>query len=316
MYKVKFLFYLIYLFFLYQPAFSYENIIIYKIDNEIITSYDIKKEVKYLISMNTNLSSLEENEILKLATQSIIKEKIKIIELKKYYSLGENTNNKIVTQVTSEIYKSLGIKNEEEFMVYLSTFNIQIDWVKEKFEIESLWNDLIYRKYENQILIDKDKIKEQVSKEFKTKKRNKRLFLSEILIKLTKEGDQLTLITEVKKKIEEIGFGNTANTYSISKTANKGGRIGWVNESSLSSMIVKEIKNLKKGEITIPIKLTSGFLILKVNDIEINEIKVNLEKITDSRINNELNKQLDQFSTLYFNKTKTNTKMAHILLIF
>ena len=309
MHKVKFLFYLIYLFFLYQPAFSYENIIIYKIDNEIITSYDIKKEVKYLISMNTNLSSLEENEILKLATQSIIKEKIKIIELKKYYSLGENTNNKIVTQVTSEIYRGLGIKNEEEFMVYLSTFNIQIDWVKEKFEIESLWNDLIYRKYENQILIDRDKIKEQVSKEFKTKKRNKRLFLSEILIKLTKEGDQLTLITEVKKKIEEIGFGNTANTYSISKTANKGGRIGWVNESSLSSMIVKEIKNLKKGEITIPIKLTSGFLILKVNDIEIIEIKVDLEKITDSRINNELNKQLDQFSTLYFNKTKTNTKI-------
>lgn len=309
MYKVKFLFYLIYLFFLYQPAFSYENIIIYKIDNEIITSYDIKKEVKYLISMNTNLSSLEENEILKLATQSIIKEKIKIIELKKYYSLGENTNNEIVTQVTRGIYRGLGIKNEEEFMVYLSTFNIQIDWVKEKFEIESLWNDLIYRKYENQILIDRDKIKEQVSKEFKTKKRNKRLFLSEILIKLTKEGDQLTLITEVKKKIEEIGFGNTANTYSISKTANKGGRIGWVNESSLSSMIVKEIKNLKKGEITIPIKLTSGFLILKVNDIEINEIKVDLEKITDSRINNELNKQLDQFSTLYFNKTKTNTKI-------
>ena len=309
MYKVKFLFYLIYLFFLYQPAFSYENIIIYKIDNEIITSYDIKKEVKYLISMNTNLSSLEENEILKLATQSIIKEKIKIIELKKYYSLGENTNNEIVTQVTRGIYRGLGIKNEEEFMVYLSTFNIQIDWVKEKFEIESLWNDLIYRKYENQILIDRDKIKEQVSKEFKTKKRNKRLFLSEILIKLTKEGDQLTLITEVKKKIEEIGFGNTANTYSISKTANKGGRIGWVNESSLSSMIVKEIKNLKKGEITIPIKLTSGFLILKVNDIEIIEIKVDLEKITDSRINNELNKQLDQFSTLYFNKTKTNTKI-------
>ena len=309
MYKVKFLFYLIYLFFLYQPAFSYENIIIYKIDNEIITSYDIKKEVKYLISMNTNLSSLEENEILKLATQSIIKEKIKIIELKKYYSLGENTNNKIVTQVTSEIYRGLGIKNEEEFMVYLSTFNIQIDWVKEKFEIESLWNDLIYRKYENQILIDRDKIKEQVSKEFKTKKRNKRLFLSEILIKLTKEGDQLILITEVKKKIEEIGFGNTANTYSISKTANKGGRIGWVNESSLSSMIVKEIKNLKKGEITIPIKLTSGFLILKVNDIEISEIKVDLKKITDSRIDNELNKQLDQFSTLYFNKIKTNTKI-------
>ena len=307
--KVKFLFYLISLFFLYQPAFSYENIIIYKIDNEIITSYDIKKEVRYLISMNTSLRSLKKNKILKLATQSIVNEKIKIIELKKYYSLGKNTNNKLITQVTSEIYRGLGIKDEEEFMAYLSTFNIPIDWVKEKFEIESLWNDLVYRKYENQILIDKDKIKEQVNREFKSKKKYKKLLLSEILIKLTKESDQLALITEVKKKIKKIGFGNTANTYSISKTANKGGRIGWVNESSLSSMIVKEIKNLKKGEITVPIKLTSGFLILKVNNIEINEIEEDLEKITESRINNEMNKQLDQFSTLYFNKTKANTKI-------
>ena len=105
MYKVKFLFYLIYLFFLYQPAFSYENIIIYKIDNEIITSYDIKKEVKYLISHFPNYCSKRENEILKLATQSIIKEKIKIIELKKYYSLEDESNDKLTSQVTSDLYK-------------------------------------------------------------------------------------------------------------------------------------------------------------------------------------------------------------------
>ena len=57
--------------------------------------------------------------------------------------------------------------------------------------------------------------------------------MSEILIKLTTESDQLKLIEEVERKIQEIGFDNTANTYSISNTANKGGKIGWIDESSL-----------------------------------------------------------------------------------
>ena len=303
--KIKFLFYIILLILFNQNTFSFENTIIYKVDNEIITSYDIKKEVKYLISLNTNLKSLKKNEILKLAYQSIIKEKIKLIELKKYYSLEDESNDKLTSQVTSDLYKSLGFKSEKDFISYLSIQNIQIDWVKNKLKIESLWNNLIYRKHKNQIVVDEDKIKKQVLKEIKSIKKQKKIFLSEILIKLTTESDQLKLIEEVERKIQEIGFDNTANTYSISNTANKGGKIGWVNESSLSSIIVKEIKNLKKGEITTPIKLASGFLILKVNDIEMSEVKVDQNKIVDSRINNELNKQLDQFSTLYYNKVKS-----------
>jgi len=307
--KIKFLFYIILLIFFNQNTFSFENTIIYKVDNEIITSYDIKKEVKYLISLNTNLKSLEKNEILRLAHQSIIKEKIKFIELKKYYSLEDESNDKLTSQVTSDLYKSLGFKSEKDFISYLSIQNIQIDWVKKKLKIESLWNNLIYRKHKNQIVVDEDKIKRQVLREIKSIKKQKKIFLSEILIKLTTENDQLKLIEEVERKIQEIGFDNAANTYSISNTANKGGKIGWVNESSLSSIIVKEIKNLKKGENTNPIKLASGFLILKVNDIEMSEVKVDQNKIVDSRINNELNKQLDQFSTLYYNKVKSKIKI-------
>ena len=307
--KIKFLFYIILLILFNQNTFSFENTIIYKVDNEIITSYDIKKEVKYLISLNTNLKSLKKNKILRLAHQSIIKEKIKLIELKKYYSLEDKSNDKLTSQVTSDLYKSLGFKSEKDFISYLSIQNIQIDWVKNKLKIESLWNNLIYRKHKNQIVVDEDKIKRQVLREIKSIKKQKKIFLSEILIKLTTESDQLKLIEEVERKIQEIGFDNAANTYSISNTANKGGKIGWVNESSLSSNIVKEIKNLKKGENTTPIKLASGFLILKVNDIEMSEVKVDQNKIVDSRINNELNKQLDQFSTLYYNKVKSKIKI-------
>ena len=309
MQKIKFLFYIILSIFFNQNTFSYENTIIYKVNNEIITSYDVKKEAKYLISLNINLKSLKKDKILKLAHQSAIKEKIKLIELKKYYSLEDESNDKLISKIIFNLYKNLGFKNEEEFIRYLAIQNIQIDWVKKKLEIESLWNNLIYRKHKNQIVIDEDEIKKQVLKEIKSIEKQKKLLLSEILIKLTTENEQLKLIEEVKKKIQEIGFDNTANTYSISSTANKGGKIGWLNESSLSSIIAKEVKNLKKGENTAPIKLVSGFLILKVNDIEMNEVEVDQNKIVDSRIDNELNKQLDQFSTLYYNKVKSKIKI-------
>ena len=140
MYRIKFLFYIILLIFVNQNTFSYENTIIYKVDNEIITSYDIKKEARYLISLNKNLKSLKENEILRLARQSIIKEKIKLIELKKYYSLDDESNDKLISQITTDMYKSLGFKSEEEFINYLSVQNIKIEWLKKKLEIESLWN--------------------------------------------------------------------------------------------------------------------------------------------------------------------------------
>lgn len=308
MHKIKILFYILLLFLKPNQLLSYENKILYKVDNEIITSFDIKKEANYLISLNENLKSLKKEKILQLASQSIINEKIKIIELKKFYSF-ENPENEVVIQILKNIYKDLGIKNEKQFASYLLQYDLSVEWIKKKLQIESLWNNLIYRKYNNQISIDQDEIKKQVNKDIKSKKKQKKIFLSEILIKITKKNEQENLIDKIRRSIEEIGFENTANIYSISNTANKGGRIGWINESSLQPIIMKEVKSLKKDEITQPIKLTSGFLILKINDIKITDIKIDTQKIINSRVLNEQNRQLDQFSTLYFNKIKTNIKL-------
>ena len=46
---------------------SSENItIVGKIANEIITSYDVKKETSYLKILNSNLSNLEDNKIFEI----------------------------------------------------------------------------------------------------------------------------------------------------------------------------------------------------------------------------------------------------------
>ena len=309
MFKIKKFIFLLIFIFSQGGAHSLENSIIYKVNNDIITAYDLKKELRYLISLNPKLKALKEKEIVKLAHQSAIKEKIKKIELEKNYSLGETLTNKSLNEILKNLYQNIGIKDENEFKKYLVQFDISIEWVKEKLEIESLWNMLIYDKYKEQVFIDEDKIRNELNKEVKLKKDQSRIFFSEILIKIINDQDQGKLIDTVKKSIEEIGFNNTANIYSVSSTANKGGKIGWVNKNSLSPVILKRINYLKKGQHSKPIKLSSGYLILKIEDVQIVDVKIDFKKALNNRINNERDRQLDLQSNIFFNRIKKQMKI-------
>ena len=292
-----------------EQAFTYENSIIYKINNEIITSYDVKKEASYLTSLNPSLKDLDMSDLTTLSIQSIIKEKIKKIELEKNYELGKNLEDPALLNIVERVYKNIGQKDESEFREYLTSFDISIQWIIKKLEIESLWNKLIFNKYKNQVTIDVQEIREELANEAKFEKKQKKIFLSEILVKFNSDQDYINLTDKIKKSIQEIGFNNTASIYSISDTANKGGKIGWVDQISLSPKILNGLENLKKGENTQPIKLSNNFLFLRIEDVEITNIKFDLEKVLNRRIMGERNKQLDQFSNIFFNRVKQNIKI-------
>ena len=307
--RIKIFLLFLVLIFYFQKAFTYENKIIYKVNNEIITTFDLIKESNYLAILNSNLKMLSEEENLKLASESIIKEKIKKNELEKYFSLGENLDDPVIGIILENLYRDMGIDSEEQFNRYLKNSSISINWVKRKIEIENLWNNLIYKKYKNQILIDENRIRKELERDIAKQPKQKKIFLAEILIKITKKEEQQNLIKEVTESIKEIGFENTANIYSVSQTSNKGGRIGWIGESSLSTLIAKQVANLKKDEITQPIKLTNGFLILKIIDLEKTTVKIDMKNALNKRIINEQNRQLNQLSIVYFNKIKTGIKI-------
>jgi len=307
--RIKIFLLFLVLIFYFQKAFTYENKIIYKVNNEIITTFDLIKESNYLAILNSNLKMLSEEENLKLASESIIKEKIKKNELEKYFSLGENLDDPVIGIILENLYRDMGIDSEEQFNRYLKNSSISINWVKRKIEIENLWNNLIYKKYKNQILIDENRIRKELERDIAKQPKQKKILLAEILIKITKKEEQQNLIKEVTESIKEIGFENTANIYSVSQTSNKGGRIGWIDESSLSTLIAEQVANLKKDEITQPIKLTNGFLILKIIDLEKTTVKIDMKNALNKRIINEQNRQLNQLSIVYFNKIKTGIKI-------
>ena len=278
-----------------------ESKIAYNIENEIITNIDIKNEFKYLLALNDNLRELDKETILNISNNSIIREKIKQIELLKNFEEIIIDRDYMDTYLKN-LYLGLNLNSLEEFQLYLKKYDLTLKNVKKKISIELLWNDLIIQKYADQVKIDREKIKKKFqNKNIESVKEYK---LSEIVFNIITKNDIEKKYIEITKSINKIGFENTASIYSISDSAKIGGEIGWINENSINTKIRKNINILEIGKISQPIILPNGILILKVLDIKNSEIKIDVEEQYNKAINFEKNRQLNQFSIIYFNKIK------------
>ena len=282
---------------------SLETKIIHKIQNEIITNVDIKNEFKYLLAFNNSLKELDKEQILSISNESVIKERIKKIELSKNFKeikIDEEYKNILLKR----LYSKLNLQSLEEFKLYLINYGLNIEVVERKITIDSLWNRLIIQKYEPRVTIDQKKIKKEIN--LNNNKQIKEYKLAEILFEVESKKEIEKKYNEVLKSINTVGFQNSASLYSISTTAKAGGDIGWINENSLNNKIKKNIINLKIGEFSKPIILSNGILILKVIATKNSKIKTNLEDEFNKAVDYERNRQLNQYSIIYYNKIKKN----------
>ena len=288
-------------------SFSQENIEIkIKINDQIITNYDLEKEKNYLMALNPNLKNLESKLQYKIAKDSIAKEIIKKNELKKYFELDKQ--NTMISQFIKNFYTNLGIDNESNFEKYLNNFGWTLDEVKQKIKIEVLWNQLIFDRFIKQVKINEIELENKVNKKKLTDFRV--LYdLSEIVFQIKKGGTLERTIQSINQSITEIGFSNTANLYSISDSSKIGGKIGWIDETNLSPEIYNSLKKIEIGENTPVINLNSKFIILKLNNIKNEKKIIDKEKELKNLIKSEQNRQLDNFSKIFFDKIKINTKI-------
>ncbi len=299
---LRFVYILIFVSLLLSSASSANKIKIeLQIGNEVLTNIDFLNEKNYLIALNNNLKNLPKNQLKKISKQSLIREKIKKIELSKYYDL--KAADKYSEQVLSDFYKRLNFKNEDDFNSYLISYNLNIEDIKEKLKIETLWNEMIFGKYNNQIKINEEEIKSKIKTQ---KKIFKEYNLSEILFQLSSNEKFLDKYKLILNNIEKSGFKNSANIFSVSDSSKFGGEIGWVNENQLNDNLIKEIKNLNINQLTKPIQVSSGYLIIKLNDQREKEKELDFEKTFKQMVTQEKNRQLNQFSLIYFNKIKQN----------
>lgn len=289
-------------------AFAKETHVVLKVNNEIITNIDIKKESRYLVALSPDLKNIDKKTLMKLSKDSIIREKIKENELNKFFDLTKK--NKFIDQIMRSYYQKMGIKTKDEFKNYLKNNNLKYDEVEYKIGLEAAWNDLIYNKFRNQIEIDKKKIEKELKKIILEKKKQNSYFISEILF-FAENYDELQKKTgEIYKSIKEVGFYKTAIIHSISDTKKIGGKIGWINESQLNQIIKKEIIKLKIGEYTKPITIPGGLLIVNLDDKKELKTNTNFDEELKKKIFNEQNSQLKQFSEIHFKKIYKNSTIS------
>lgn len=280
-------------------ASSLENKILFKVNNEIITSIDLYNEIKYLKALNPNLKNLENNKMLEIAKNSLLREKIKEIEISKY-NLGE-INQQYLDNILSSIYTNIGLKNIDDFLDYINTFEINLEVIKTKLTTEAFWNQIIYQKFFSKLKIDKNQIKKDIQS---TQLTTKSYQLNEIIYSVSQTNDYQKLLKNIKESIIENGFENTAAIYSISDSSKNGGNLGWISENFIDKKILDEINKIEVGQYTQPILIPSGFLIIQVKAVREEEKKIDIEKEFNLRVQALQNQQLNQYSNIYFKKIK------------
>ncbi len=299
-----------FLIFFLLNSFSHSKInlqIIMKVNDQIVTSFDLEKESNYLLALNPKLKEINENDLLELAKRSITKEMIRKSEILKYTEL--NLQNAQINDVLNNIIRNLNYSDQSQFENYLNDFNISINDIKKKIEIENEWKNLIYAKYSKSVKIDKNNLFnkiEKISKEEFSLEYN----LSEIVFNLEQNISLEEYSKKILESIEINGFENTANLYSITDSSKVGGKIGWVKKNNLSFEINSVLDNLKINSHSDPIKISNNYLILKINDIKKVAIEFDKQKALDRMILSETSKQLDKFSNIFYNKIKLNSTIS------
>jgi parvulin-like peptidyl-prolyl isomerase len=115
--------------------------------------------------------------------------------------------------------------------------------------------------------------------------RDEKVFLSEILISI--QGKDASGAAAAEKKAKQVAadaakgqrFSDLARDNSDAATAKQGGELGGYKKGDLAKQIEDAVWNLPKGAVTQPIRIPTGFEILKVDD----HTKAGLAPLSDVR---------------------------------
>ena len=295
-----------FLIFKFNNGHALENKILIKVDQKIITTIDIFNEINYITSLNPTFKTADQNTKFEIAKNSLIKQALKEKEIYKIFKnidLKEDDFKRILINQYSN--KDLGNINSVE--QYLKKFDLELSDLFEKTEVNTYWNEMIVQRFNKNININRDNIKENLLKNNFQKEFN----LSEILFSISSDEKLEIRYNTIIEDINKNGFDATALKFSLSDTSSQGGLIGWVKESALNQNIIQILNEYQANMITKPIRIPSGFLILKINDIrEINRYS-NLDQEIEQIVKLQINNQLSQFSNILIEKIRKEVEIEY-----
>ena len=299
---INYIYLLIFFFFSSVSYANFENSIVVKVDDQIITNFEIKNKIlSNLILSNKEINQANIDSLKRKAVDSLIQSKIKLIAISKYnFDVSKSQINQYLNSISSNDIQSLKNKFNKN--------NLDFELFLEDIEIEFKWQKLIYQIYSKNISFDDKQIEFELRNLIKKNSNLKEYNISEIEIFIEVNEQNDGKIIEIKDKIRADGFEQTALNYSISSSASNKGNIGWVNSRALSKQIFNIIKDMKKNEISSPIRRQNSILFLKVNDMRNKKLnEANMANLKESIINQKKNELFNLYSKSHLSKVKNNS---------
>jgi len=292
--------------FLFHQLNAFTNKIIIKVENEIITNYEVRNKIlTSLILAGEKVTQENIDKLKKQAVDTLIQNKLKIIELEKFKI--KKDSNKINLYLNS-----ISANDLSAFKNKFKSNNLDYDLFLEEVEIQTKWQNFIYLFYKDKIEIDENSVKDDLKRIVENEKKFKEYNISEIEI-MTEENfniDQITL--DLKNKIKNEGFEAAALKYSMSSSANNRGNLGWINSKSLSKEVFDILKKMNTGEISPPIKRQNSILFLKLVDVRTSKIEdINIAELEKKIIEQKKNEMFNLYSKSHLSKIKNTVLIEY-----
>lgn len=285
-----------------SPNNSFSEIkekILVNVDNEIITSYDLKNQIKTIIILsNKEINQNNIDKTKKVALNNLVNLMIKKIEVNKFdIQIKDNSVSNYLNTVSNGDIDNL----KKIFLIN----NLNFESYRNNIEIELRWQKLIVSKFRNKIIIDDQEIQNLINQASNEKKSLNEYKLSKIEIIFNDKNDLKYEIENIKNEINKYGFEDTALRLKVSNSQINKGEIDWINEKALSKTILDAIKNLEKNEISKPIIISNSVLFLKVKDIKKSNLgKLNLKELKKNIVDQKTNELLSSYSKSHLSKLR------------
>jgi len=277
--------------------------ILVKIENEIITNFDVQnKIISSLILAKKQINQENINNFKGASLENLIQNRLKKIELKKY-------NIKKDDEQINLYLNSISSNNVEKMKNIFKDYDLDFKEFTDQIDVEFRWRKFIYQIYKKKINIKPEDVDREISDKLKKQKNIVEYNLSEIEILSNNTSSDLEVIALIQGEIKVAGFESAVSKFSISSTSSKSGELGWINSNSLSKEFLKILNKMQKGQVSDPIMKQDKIIFLKLNDKKTsNYTNINFDKIKNDLLVQKQNELFDLYSNSHLSKLR-NTNL-------
>lgn len=246
-----------------------------KVNTSIITNYDISQRIKLLSALGVRAPEMRELALKQLTEDRLKEQAAKAAGM----SLPEDAIDDVMENFAKQRQMSVGALRSTTRRAGVDPMTLD-DFVR----VGVLWRDLVNLRFRSRATPTEADIETILN--YAASSKQESVFIREIAIPFAERGNQgaRDLADRIIRDVNNgASFSALARQYSRTPTAANGGAVGWTPANRLPPAIAGQILTLSKGEMTAPIEVQAGIIVIQLADIR-EEANDNSTEITASYI--------------------------------